>query len=228
MNDRHAAVGRVLRVVGVMLVLVLGLGSLASPGRAEQGVSCNPDFRSGNSACAEGELCRRLGGDCGVFTAICVDANNAGRATAIGSPLCAAVCRQSRGLCESNVTGCNADSDCTQGLEHCQLGFCVYQAGSCRANGDCSVGESCESGHCQAVAQPNPPQGCSSSAQCPATQQCVYGQCRSASCKASSQCAVGQLCKGGRCIGRIKGRSCDASSQCAQDESCFQHRCVKS
>jgi hypothetical protein len=220
-------VGR--RILGIVFVVLLGtLSGFVGPARAQQGVSCNPDIRAGNSACSQGELCRRLGGDCDGLNAICIDRANSETATALGAFFCAAICRNSRGLCENEVARCNFDSDCVRGLEKCEGGVCTYQAGTCRANADCNPGQSCESGKCRAVKPPSPPppQGCTSSAQCLPTQQCVYGTCRPATCKSNSQCAPGQVCKSGRCLG-VPGGGCTSSSQCHSDEVCYQSRCVK-
>ena len=198
----------------------------ASPAFAQQGVHCNPDIRAGNSACSEDELCLRLGGDCGILNAICID-QGPGRATAIGSPLCPGVCRNSRGLCESNATFCNVDNDCVAHLELCTLGQCVYQAGTCLANADCNPGESCENGHCRAAPKPpTPPHGCTSSAQCSRDQQCVYGGCRPLKCLAASQCGPGQLCRAGRCVGALAPQ-CTTSAQCASDSVCQNHKCLQ-
>lgn len=90
--------------------------------------------------------------------------------------------------CAPTYPKCDRDEHCKE-AEYCVNGLCQQ----CRQTADCSRGQTCTQGRCEAIVG-----YCTSAGDCPQGQLCRDNRC--APCKSDSDCEENQECQQGRCV----------------------------
>lgn len=106
---------------------------------------------------------------------------------------------------------CSQDSDCSTG-EICNQGTC--QAG-CRQTQDCPSGQICLNLKCQV---------CQKDADCGTGQLCLNQACVKGDCRTTSDCLGGKLCKANQCVACTNDAECGSGNLC-QNGACAPGAC---
>ena len=116
--------------------------------------------------------------------------------------------------CGSKYPACANDVDCNKDTPRHE--FCVNQlCQKCRDDKDCTEGEYCNKGRCDAVVG-----FCKEKSQCPDGQACVNNKCQG--CESDGQCGDGK-CSAGKCVPK---NACKSDDDCPQDQDCKKGLCV--
>lgn len=87
----------------------------------------------------------------------------------------------------------------------------------CQTNGDCDIGQVCQTGTCTEIV-------CASNADCPESNLCIDSFCYQHTCLQGNDCPTGTACVNNRCV--AIGNTCQSNSDC-HGLSCTNNRCVQ-
>lgn len=107
---------------------------------------------------------------------------------------------------------CENDGHCADKGELCVAGSCQQ----CRTDDNCSDGQQCTGGRCEAKPE------CASEGDCPGNQICRSGKCQ-IECSGSSDCGAGLKCMDDRCV---DANACATTTDCADGSTCEGGMCT--